>query len=185
MKSLSRLVSLIAAGAALSLNAAELNVNKAVSSVAVDVKASPPHEFTCDLQDYDAEIEIDPATNEITAARFSFQLTDLETHNDKRNAKMQKWMDVDTYNSITWELDSVETVEGGLVGHGVFTMHGQSRPVDVFFHAVVEGVQVVLAGEADFNYMDFELPKIRLFIFTVNPDLHVHFELKGSFASLN
>jgi len=183
MKPITRLALLIAAGTALSLNAAELNIDKAASSVAVDVKASPPHEFTCDLQDYDAKIGYDPGTNKITGAFFSFQLTDLETHNDKRNAKMQKWMDVDTYNTITWELESVDEVDGKLVGHGVFIMHGEARPLDVIFTAVKEGDLVMLTGEADFNYMDYELPKIRLFVFTVKPELHVHFELTGSVAS--
>ncbi len=185
MKLLNRLVLLVAAGTALSLNASELVLNKADSSVQVDVRASPPHEFTCDLQDYEAKIEIDPVANEITSARFSFRLTDLETHNDKRNAKMQRWMDVDTFNTITWEMESVELVGGRFVAHGTFKMHGESRPVDVVFGAVMDEGRVVITGESDFNYMDFELPKIRLFIFTVNPDLHVHFELSGSLASLN
>ena len=185
MKSSIHAAFLVAVFAASSLCASELVVDKAVSSVAVDVKASPPHEFTCDLQAYKASIDLDPETGQLNGAEFSFHLTDLETHNDKRNAKMERWMDVDTFNTISWKLESVEMVEGQSVAHGTFTMHGQSQPLDVRFHSKMEGNQVVLTGESDFNYMDYELPKIRLFIFTVKPDLHVHFELKGSLASQN
>jgi polyisoprenoid-binding protein YceI len=152
----------------------------AESSVAVDVRASPPHRFTCDLIKYNAQIEIDPASGTVQSATFSFALTDLETHNDSRNQKLYKWMDVDNHNQIRWTLDSVEVADGRSIGHGGLWMHGVTAPVDVPFTLTAEDGLYTLAGTADFNYIDFLLPKIRLAIFTVKPALHVHFMLRGT-----
>ena len=54
----------------------------------------------------------------MTSAEFSFQLTDLETHNNDRNEKMHKWMDVEQHNTIRWKMLSVEMVSDQLVAHG-------------------------------------------------------------------
>lgn len=163
----------------LSGHAATFAVDPASSRVCVDVKASPPHSFTCDLQAYEADIAINPETGDITACSFTFQLTDLETYNEKRNKKMHGWMDVEQHNTIKWEMTAIEEADGGMIARGEMTMHGSTQPVDITFAMKSEGADHTIAGVADFNYMDFDLPKIRLFIFTVNPELHVHFELHG------
>ena len=160
-------------------HAAELVIDPAASRVSVDVKASPPHSFTCDLQAYEADIEVDPATGDITDCSFTFLLTDLETYNDSRNKKMHKWMNVEQHNTIKWSMTSIEETEAGLVARGEMTMHGSTLPVDITFSKASDGGSHTIAGVADLDYMDFGLPKIRLFLFTVNPDLHVHFELRG------
>jgi polyisoprenoid-binding protein YceI len=163
--------------------AASLLVNPADSYVSVDVRANPPHSFTCDLGQYKAAVEVDSNTGTVSATEFVFQLTDLDTHNEKRDKKMYGWMDTDAYNTIRWVMKSVETVEGKTIGHGEMTMHGVTQSVDIPFQMSMEGTECTISGTADYNYMDFELPKIRLFIFTVNPDLHVHFTLKGNLVS--
>ena len=160
---------------------AELVIDPEASSVAVDVKASPPHTFTCDLQKYDAAVDFGPDGN-VNSATFTFNLTDLETHNDSRNSKMLRWMNVEQYNTIQWTMKDVEVAGTDVVAHGELTMHGVTLPVDIPFTVVTEGDVVTISGTADFDYMDFDLPKIRLVIFTVNPDLHVHFKLQGRLA---
>ncbi len=169
--------------AAIPAFSAGLQIDSGNSQVSVDFKASPPHTFTCDLQNYDAVIDVDPADGSIKSARFSFQLTDLETYNEKRNKKMFNWMDVDQYNTITWNMTSMEIVDGSIVAHGDMSMHGESQPVDVVFNILQEAGVYTISGTADFDYTDFGLPKIKLFIFSVNPDLHVHFSLNGVLES--
>ena len=164
-------------------SAVPLVVDSEKSGVAVDVKASPPHHFTCDLLRYNADIDLEPLSGTVNSAVLTFELTDLDTHNEKRDRKMYGWMDVEQHNTIRWTLDSVEKVDGQLVAHGQMEMHGVNRPVDVPFEVSQENGIWTISGVADFDYMDFDLPRIRLFVFTVNPGLHVHFNLQGSVAS--
>lgn len=163
------------------LYCADLVIDPEASSVAVDVKASPPHSFTCDLQKYKAEIALGTDGN-VNATTFTFNLTDLETHNDSRNNKMFRWMNVDQFNTIQWTLKNVEVAGADVIAHGELTMHGVTLPVDIPFTTVMEGDIVTINGTADFDYMDFDLPKIRLVVFTVKPELHVHFKLQGRLA---
>lgn len=169
--------------APLSLIATELIVDTEGSSVRVDVKASPPHSFTCDLQQYDASIDVDSSTGEINSAQLTFQLTDLETHNDKRNKKMLNWMDVEKFNTIRWTMTSVEEIDGQTVALGEMTMHGVTMAIDIPFTLSIAEGSYTLTGSVDFDYMSFDLPKIRLFLFTVKPNLHVNFTLRGALAS--
>lgn len=174
---------LLLLAATIPATAASLLVDPAESQVAVDVQASPPHSFICDLQAYEAAVAVDPVSGAVSSAEFVFQLTDLETHNEKRNKKMYDWMNTDSHNTIRWVLKSVESIDGQDTAHGEMTLHGVTQPVDIPFTASMEADGFTLSGTADFNYMDFELPKIRLFVFTVKPELHVHFTLKGTLVS--
>jgi len=164
-----------------SIVSAELVLDPESSAVRLKVKASPPHTFTCDLMAYDAQVDIDPVSGVFRSVRFSFQLSDLETHNKSRNKKMLKWMGED-FDTIIWTMTSVEETEGGYLAKGTLLMHGESRPVDVLFHMSVDDGVYNITGSADFDYRDFQLPIIKLLIFKVNPQLHVDFQLKGAIS---
>ncbi len=154
-------------------------VDKAVSMVAVEAKASPPHSFTTVVLDYIYDIEIDPETLAVSKADFQFQFSDLDSEKPKRDKKMLKWMDVEANPMAGFELQEVIERDGQTIGKGTFLMHGVSRDIEVPFSVTRDGDRVVLDGEANIIYTDWELKVIRMVIFTVKPELKPHFHLVG------
>ena len=54
-----------------------------------------------------------------------------------------------------------------------------SKEIEVPFSVKREGNSVVLDGTAEFDYMEWDLKMVRLFISTVNPELKIRFHLVG------
>ena len=162
-----------------SLSAGNFQVDRAVSEVAVKAKASPPHSFKSVAQDYEYDIQIDPASLAVSNAVFSFNFSDLDSNSAKRDKKMRSWMDVAVNQSAQFELGRVKVVDGKSVGVGTFSMHGVSKEIDVTFSVTRQGEKLVLDGEAEFSYEDWGLEIVRLFLFTVKPVIQPHFHLEG------
>ncbi len=162
-----------------SLWAGNFQVNKSNSEVAADAKASPPHTFTNFLTDYEYDIQIDPETLGVSKAVFEFKFEDLDSKKEKRDKKMRSWMDIGLNPSARFELKDVITRDGATIGAGTFFMHGIRKEIEVPFSVRRDGNSVVLDGTAEFDYMNWDLEKVRLFVFTVNPELKIRFHLVG------
>lgn len=159
--------------------AAPLRVDRLVSEVAVDVKASPPHHFACVPEDYDCSIDIDAQSLLVSKASFSFSFADLKSGNKGRDKKMLGWIDNERFPKASFELTSAEVVDGKMLGKGLFTMHGQSREIELPFSVSREGERFIIEGTADFDYRDWDLEIITLLFFKVKPELHVRIHLEG------
>lgn len=154
-------------------------IDRTASLVAVDAKASPPHSFTSVAKTYEYDIHINPETLEVTEAMFSFKIADLDSNSSKRDKKMRSWMDILMNPEARFELTEVSIVDGQNIGKGTFFMHGLSKPIDVRFDLIQEGDKVILDGDAEFNYTDWNLEIVRLLFFTVKPIINPHFHLEG------
>ncbi len=162
------------------LQAGNLNVNPASSEILVDSKASPPHTVTSFVRKYESDIQIDPDTLAVSSARFAFQLKDLDSEHEKRDKKMNSWIESDKFPEIVFEMSNVSMVDGHNVATGSLYMHGVSKSVNVPFTVSKSGDTVTIDGSADFSYEDWGLEIIRLFIFKVKPELNVRFHLEGT-----
>ncbi len=154
-------------------------VDKGASQLAVDAKASPPHTFTSEARAFACDIELEPESLTAQKAYISFSFADLDSGKEKRDEKMLKWMDVDKHPDAQFELMEVLERDGELIGLGTFSMHGISREIEVPFSIRRDGERITIDGTADFDYTDWNLKIVRLLIFSVNPELRVHFHLEG------
>lgn len=168
---------------AISTWAAPFKVSKPDSLVAVDARATPPHTFTSVLKDYEYDIRLDPDSLEAQTVKFAFNFADLDSDEPKRDKKMLGWMDVDTHPSAHFELTKVVDRDGMKIGMGTFYMHGVTKDIEVPFSIKRDGKTILIDGTAEFDYMDWDLKKVRLLIFTVKPELKVHFHLEGTLDS--
>ncbi|MBL4575430.1 MAG: YceI family protein [Opitutaceae bacterium] len=155
-------------------------IDKDLSVVAVDVKASPPHSFTVTLKDYEAEIQIDPVNKQIESVSFTFKFSDLDSKKKKRDKKMRKWMDIQKHPDVLFTLTAAEKIEGKTVGRGDFLMHGVSREITIPFDLTVNGDKAILDGGTIINHHEWELETISLLFLKVKPELNIHFHLEGS-----
>ncbi len=163
-----------------SLLAGNFKVDKKVSEVAVNAKASPSHTFTSVAKEYSYDIDIDPESLEVSKAVFSFKFSDLDSNKAKRDKKMRNWMDVSAHPEAKFTLKEVEDRAGQKIGKGSFFMHGVSKDIEIPFSVTRDGDNVILDGEVTFSYEDWDLEIIRLFYFlTVNPNITPRFHLVG------
>ena len=158
-------------------------VTKPNSLVAVDARATPPHTFTSVVTDYECDIRLDPESLDAQKVKFSFKFTDMDSDEPSRDKKMQGWMDVDVHPSAQFELTQVIDRDGMKVGLGTFYMHGVTRDIEVPFSINRDGGTIIIDGTAEFDYMNWDLKKVRLLIFSVKPELKVHFHLEGVLGS--
>lgn len=164
-----------------SVEAAPLRLSMADSTLGVDAKASPGQNFTSMAQQFEARVDLDPETLEVREAVCSFHFADLDSEEAKRDQKMLRWMESEAYPDGAFTLKEVRRNGDQWVGTGTFTMHGQSREIEVPFTVERDGDKVILDGQAEMDTREWGLPKIRLFIFTVQTVIRPHFHLEGTF----
>jgi hypothetical protein len=80
----------------------------------------------------------------------------------------------------SFELTETVLREGQTIGKGTFSMHGTSREIEIPFVVSKNGDKVILDGETEFDYTDWDLEIVRLLFFTVKPSLKPHFHLEGT-----
>ena len=71
-----------------------------------------------------------------SSIQFTIQAASVDTNQPARDAhlKTADFFDVAKYPTITFKSDSISKVEGNrFIAHGVFTMHGVSKPIDLPF----------------------------------------------------
>lgn len=167
------------------LQAGNYSVDASKSEIGARVHASPPHNFTSKATQYNYDIEINSKTLEVLKANYDFRFDRLDSENEKRDKKMCNWMSIEQYPSARFEMLQAEptAVKGEFIATGRFTMHGQSKTVQIPFSIKREGEMIILEGGTELNCMDWGLEKIRLFIFTVDPVIKPYFKLVGQLSN--
>ncbi|WP_269525515.1 YceI family protein [Coraliomargarita parva] len=163
------------------LHAGNFKMDPAKSSLSVDVKASPPHKFTCVAQDFSCDIELAPDTLSVVSASCHFPFGSLDSEKASRDKKMREWIEISQYPEGVFTLTSESMDADGQtrLGSGQFSMHGQTREVELPYRIEQTEGKVIIEGSCELKYTNWDLEIIRLLFFTVKPDLTVHFHLEG------
>lgn len=162
--------------------AGNFSPNKTDSYLKAEAHASPSHDFETIVRNFTTDIEINPETLEIKLAKCRFDFKSLDSNKASRDKKMCNWMEIETYPTAEFSLTSVQAkdADGIQIAKGNLTMHGVTHPIDIRLKTSREGDQITLDGSTQIDYMNWDLPKIRLFIFTVDPELKPSFHLVGT-----
>jgi polyisoprenoid-binding protein YceI len=161
--------------------AAPLLIDKPHSRVEVVVKATVDS-FTGHLADYEATIDVDPATSRVNAAVFRFHIADVRTGKSERDHQMLVWEESDRFPDGSFTLSSLQAEpDGHVTALGKLTFHGIEQ--DLRFPASVstDGTLFAIDGEADLDTRQFGLPVIRKFgLLKVDPLVKIRFHLQGT-----
>ena len=176
---------ILAVGIALPLRAEVVTLipDAALSRIEATMKATPPHTFTGTVNRYDLTLSTDAETGQIQSAAFSFGFADFDTENDKRDQKMLKWMDHETWPDLRFVLDRVEETDAGPVAVGILTLHGRAREFRIPFSFTGDGERFRLEATCSLDHRDWGLPKVRLLVFTVNPVVEITLHIEGTYAA--
>jgi len=161
--------------------AGNYQVDKAASVLAVDMHASPSHDFTSVAKDYTCDIEIEPGTLSVKKAVCSFKFADMDSGKNSRDLKMCRWMDIENYPSARFEMieQLADNATGEHVARGKFTMHGEAHPITINYILQQKGSEFILEGRCTLDHRKWGLDKVRLLFFSVDPVLKPHFRLVG------
>lgn len=181
LKHLTLALALILSGV-LSASTIELMPDRDLSTIEAEMSASPPHTFTGIVRDYSLDLEVDSESGRLSVANFRFNFADFDTDNSKRDRKMLRWLDHVSWPDAQFTLIRVDETGEGLVAVGEFTMHGLTKTVEIPFSMTRKSGRFTLDATTTLDHRDWELPKVRLLIFTVNPVLEIRIHLEGSYA---
>jgi polyisoprenoid-binding protein YceI len=159
-----------------------VQINKDASWVQAKIFASPPHSFTGAPAPYDLELVVDEALGSVALAKFSFKFADFTTGNKKRDKKMWEWMDLEKHPEVAFVLRRTEPVGNGFLAVGDLSLHGVVREVAIPFSLDWKDGDFVLDGTCTIDHRDWDLKKIRMFLFSVNPVLEISIHLEGNHA---
>lgn len=173
------LLATLLAGGALPGQAAQLACDPAQSRVEIIVKATVDS-FTGHLARFDPEVTLGP-DGHVTAARFRFHFSDVQTGKDKRDKAMHEWQQTDRFPDGEFQLDSLTPqVEAAWLARGRLTFHGRAQTLEFPVTVVTQGEVCAIDGEAVVDTREFDLPVIRLLgLLKVDPLVHVRFHLQG------
>ncbi len=136
--------------------------------------------FTGHLDKYAATIDSDGTTNLPDKAEVSFNFSDLKTGKPDRDAEMLKWLEYAANPKATFVLNSWKQSGSINLAVGELTIHGVKKSIAMPVVATNVSDTWDISGEADFDYRDFNLPKIRkMLVLVVDPHLKVTFHLVG------
>jgi polyisoprenoid-binding protein YceI len=173
------LITVTFAGLAARTGAAPLELDQHQSKIEVAVSATIDS-FVGHLEKYSATVDCEAATNLPTRAAVSFDFSDLKTGKPDRDAEMLKWLEYTTNPKATFALTRWQQSGTTNLAVGELTIHGVKKSIEMPVIAKNTGDNWDITGEADFDYRDFELPKIRkMLLLVVDPHLKVTFHLIG------
>ncbi len=166
-------------GIAARAGAAPLQIDYTQSKIDVAVTATIDS-FVGHLEKYQATIDCDAATNLPPKAGVTFDFSDLKTGNKDRDAEMLKWLEYPNSPKATFTLTGWQQSGATNLAVGDLTIHGVKKSIQMPVVAKDLNGDWDISGEADFDYRDFNLPKIRkLLMLVVDPHLKVMFHLVG------
>lgn len=162
-----------------SAGATPLEVDYKQSKIDVAVSATIDS-FIGHLEKYEATVDCDAATNLPTQAAVSFNFSDLKTGKTDRDAEMLKWLEYPTNPKATFALTGWKQSGTTNLAVGELTIHGVKKSIQMPVVVKNTDGNWNITGEADFDYRDFNLPKIRkMLMLVVDPHLQVRFHLVG------
>ena len=174
------LLSATFAGFAATSGAASLEIDYKQSKIDVAV-SSTIDSFVGHLDKYEAAVDCEAVTNLPTKAAVSFNFSDLKTGNTDRDAEMLKWLEYTANPKATFVLNSWQQSGTTNLAVGELTIHGVKKVIQMPVVATNTKGAWDISGEANFDYRDFNLPKIRkMLMLVVDPHLKVTFHLIGN-----
>jgi polyisoprenoid-binding protein YceI len=164
--------------------AASLKVDSTKSHITVYAEATGG-DFKGYLTKYSATITGDASTLKPDSASVTWKFADLDTKEQKRNAKMLKWLDTGKHPGGSFKLSRVfdKKVVGKTQTYalGKITIHGVSKQIVFPITTAKKDNTLTIAGQAVIDTTDFNLPIIRMaLIATVKPKLTIDFSLTGT-----
>jgi polyisoprenoid-binding protein YceI len=179
MKKLNALLTTaIFTGVAAIAGAAPLEIDYKQSKIDVAVTATIDS-FVGHLDKYNASVDCG-ATNLPTQAKVTFNFGDLKTGKTDRDAEMLKWLEYTTTPTATFTLTGWKQSGTTNLALGELTIHGVKKNIEMPVAVKDTAGNWDIAGTADFDYRDFNLPKIRkMLMLVVDPHLTVTFHLVG------
>ncbi|MCB1050222.1 MAG: YceI family protein [Acidobacteria bacterium] len=155
----------------------ELDLNQ--SHIQAKVSATA-HSFDAVVQKFDSEIDWPETTSVPAMTRFSFDLKDLKTDNDKRDREMLHWLEYEKAPRMTFTLTQIEQTGGVWHVRGQIELHQVTREVQFNLFPTTTGTHTQLKGQFALDTQDYNLPIIKKFGFLkVNPVLQIQLDLVG------
>ncbi len=178
------LIAGVIAASTLHASAAPLAIDKANSQFQVAVKATVDS-FTATLGDYDIKIDVNSASQTVTAGTLTFHFSDIRTGNEKRDVEMNTWQETARFPDVRFEFQSAKILSPGVYTlTGKVTFHGVTQELTFPITLSVVGPAVKLDGTVSFDTRTFGLPVIRKYAFLkVDPSVTVHFHLVGTLTA--
>jgi polyisoprenoid-binding protein YceI len=160
------------------VQASTFTVDKANSSVSIDVKATGDS-FTGKLSSYTAVIQGNKSTKKPSKVTFEWDFTNLKTGKDRRDSKMLSWLETKTKGSFVLSSFTKRT-DGRMWAKGSMTIHGVKQTVEFPAKVLVKGDQMTIRGTATIDTRKFNLPIIKMIgLLKVDPLVKVRFSLRG------
>ncbi|MBT8045140.1 MAG: YceI family protein [Verrucomicrobiae bacterium] len=161
------------------LQASSFIVDKANSSVLIDVKATGD-DFTGKLNNYTAVIRGDKTSKKPSKVTFDWDFLNLKTGNEKRDAKMISWLDKKLKGSFVLSSFTKRT-DGRTWAKGEITIHGVKQVIEFPAKVLARGNRMTIRGTAVIDTRKHQLPVIRMIgLFKVDPLVTVRFTLRGT-----
>jgi polyisoprenoid-binding protein YceI len=132
------------------------------------------------LKAYEVSVLGDAATLSPTGFELTWNFSDLDTADAKRDAEMLKWLGGGKPKGGFKFVKSWTDKAGNQQGMGNLTINGVSKSVSFPFTASKDGEWVTIDGKVSMDYQNFKLPIIRaMAVMTVDPKLVVRFHVVG------
>lgn len=159
--------------------AASLEVDSERSRIQVNAKATG-HSFSGTLKKYTIKAAGDTTTSKPTALDLSWNFTDLDTADEKRDKEMVKWLGGGSPKGSFKFVKSWDEKPTGGNAQGTLTINGVSKTVSFPYTVKREGEWVTIDGTVSMDYQNFKLPIIRaMAVMTVDPKLTIRFHVVG------
>jgi polyisoprenoid-binding protein YceI len=115
-----------------------------------------------------------------TAGTLNFQVTDLKTGKEDRDAAMQDWLEAKKFPLATFVLKKLEPVGTQFEASGDFTLHGVTRSINFPVSLGTSGQRQTIDGTVTIDHREWDLKIIRkLGLLKVDPVIKAtfHFEV--------
>ena len=164
-----------------SATAGEFLVDKAKSSIRVDVKATG-HDFTGRLTSYKVKITGDASKAVPDKVSLTWDFKNFLTGDKKRNKEMLHWLEHPRIPSGSFTLASfTKRVDGRMWAKGTLKIHGVSKTIEFPVKSERKGKALTVSGAVKLDHRDYKLDKIRkVLVLTVDPVMTVRFSLHGT-----
>ena len=161
------------------LQASTFVVDKANSSVLIDVKATGDS-FTGKLNTYTSVIQGNKTTKKPSKVTFNWDFSNLKTGKDKRDTKMISWLEKKSKGNFVLSSFTKRT-DGRTWAKGKMTIHGVTQVIEFPTKVLAKGNKMTVRGSAVIDTRKHKLPVIKMVgLFKVDPLVTVRFTLRGT-----
>ena len=163
------------------VRAGEFLVDKAKSSIEVDVKATG-HDFTAKLNKYKIKVTGSASKAHPDTVKLTWNFKDLVSAKADRDKEMLHWLEHAKLPSGSFTLSSfTKRTDGRMWAKGNLKIHGISKVVQFPVASTRKGKSLTVSGSVKIDHQNFGLKKIRkVLLLTVDPVVNIRFKLHGT-----